>query len=49
MSIDLARMYVEPIAKIYLSPQMIKRPRKTVVHKNPKSYQFVKSDHVENG
>ena len=42
-------MDVEHIAKNQLSPQMIKRPPTTVVHKDPQSYQPGKTDHVENG
>ena len=49
MSVDLARMDVEHAPKNHLSPQMIKRPPATVVHKDPQSYQLVKIDHVENG
>ena len=49
MSVDITRMDVEPIPKNQQSPQMIKRPPTTVVHKNPKSHQRVKTDHVENG
>ena len=48
MSADLARMNVEPIPKNQIS-QMIKRPCTTVIHKDPQSYQFVKTIHVENG
>ena len=42
-------MDVEPIPNNLLSPQMIKRPPATVVHKDPQSYQPMKTDHVENG
>ena len=46
---DLARMDVEPVPKNQLSPQMIKRPSTTFVHKDSQSYQPMKIDHVENG
>ena len=49
MSADLARMYVEHVPKNKVSPQMIKRPPTTVVHKDPQSHQPAKIDHVENG
>ena len=49
MSVDLTRMYVGHIPKNKLSPQMIKRPPTTFVHKDPQSHQPVKIDHVENG
>ncbi len=48
MSVDLARIDVEPVPKNHLSPQMIKRPPAIVVHKDPQSYQPMKIDHVEN-
>ena len=46
---DIARIDVEPISKNSMSPQMIKRPPATIVHKDPQSYQPVKTNHVENG
>ena len=48
MSTNLARMYVEPIPKNHLYPQMIKRHPTTVIHKYPQSHQPIKTDHVEN-
>ena len=42
-------MDVEPIPKNKVSPQMIKRPLATAIHKDPQSYQSKKTDHVENG
>ena len=42
-------MDVEHIPKNQLSPQMIKRPPATIVHKDPQSYQPCKTNHVENG
>ena len=48
-SLDLARRVVEHIPKKQLSPQMIKRPPATIVHKDPQSYQLGMTNHVENG
>ena len=48
-NVDLARMDVEHVPKNQQSPQMIKRPPKTIVHKDPQSHQPTKIDHVENG
>ena len=44
-----SKVVVEPIPKNHLSPQLIKRPSTTIVHKDPQSYQLVKIDHLENG
>ena len=42
-------MDVEHVPKNNLSPQMIKRPLANAIYKDPKSYQPVKTNHVENG
>ena len=44
-SVDLTRSDVEPVSRNQKSPQMIKRPLATVVHKDLP----VKTGHVENG
>ncbi len=49
MNVDLVRMSIEPIPMNLLSPQLIKRPLKIVVHKDKQSCQPVKINHVENG
>ena len=44
-----ARMDVKVVPNNQMSPQMIKRPSATTIHKDPQSHQPVKTDHVENG
>ena len=48
MSLKPVELAKEPISKIYLSPQLMKKPSTIADHKYPQSLQPMTIDHVEN-